>query len=154
MFLRYAGPWEDVAVARHMVSAHRLDSDDLTFANVLDDSRSPALRPGEVEITEQEFTAGLDEIAAYNAALPAPAPPPPLPDPNGFKLAAYAYLTVPVAVTQPLLGYVTIAVDALNSGNWAVARQIIAAAAAAGALTAEQYTVITGLLDEYAIPVA
>ena len=52
MFIRYAGPWVDAATDRHMVSVHRHDTDDLTVAHVLPDSESPAMRPGEVEITE------------------------------------------------------------------------------------------------------
>lgn len=93
MFIRYAGPRDDVIglrndLGRHAISVGRADTDDLTVANVLPDSEDPALRPGEVEITEQEFNTELAAINAYNAALP-PEPPHATPaNPNDELLRA------------------------------------------------------------------
>lgn len=67
-YLRYTGPWIDVADGRTIESAHRRDSDDLTVARIL--SADQSLRAGEVAITEQEFNTDALAIKAYNDALP------------------------------------------------------------------------------------
>jgi len=86
VFIKYAGTWEAVATGRHCILGRRADTDDLTFAHVLADSADLGLRDGEEEITEAEWLAGMEEIRAYNDALPPAPEPEPTPDP--FALIA------------------------------------------------------------------
>lgn len=83
-YIRYEGPWHDVAIDRHnVVSTHRVDTDDLTVAHFQEcgddcwyDARDHSvLRSGEVIITKGEFESERDAINVYNAALPIPPGP-------------------------------------------------------------------------------
>lgn len=76
MFIRYAGPWVDVARGRHIISVHRRDTDDLTVARILPDSAAPGIRTGEVEITEAEFNTERNAINTHNDAVVDREPPP------------------------------------------------------------------------------
>lgn len=108
------------------------------------------VRAGDTEITADAYAVILAANEAHNDALPEPPATTP-PDANAFKLAAYAYLGAE-AFVMPLAGYIAPALDALNARNWALARQIIGYAAAAQALSTEQYTAIVALLAEHGIP--
>jgi len=107
---------------------------------------------GETEIKADEHARIKAAAAEYAASLPPPAVTT-VPAPNEFKLAAYAYLGA-VAFVAPLSGYIAPTLDALNAGNWALARQIIGYAAQAKALTTEQYAHLNSLMAEYGIPEA
>ena len=91
-WIRYSGPWADVAQGRHIVSAHHDDSDDLMVAK-LDDGEP--LRPGEVEIDEAAYESERASITAYNAALPPP-PDPVDPDKQALDAALADPATDPV----------------------------------------------------------
>lgn len=88
-YIRYIGPWEDVAIGRHnLVSSHRIDTDDLTVAYFeqcgegcwYDVPDHDVLRRGEVEITQAEFEAERDAINLQNESFVPAEPPPPAPD--------------------------------------------------------------------------
>ena len=79
-FIQYAGPWADVVTGRHEVrSAHRSDTDDLTYAFIPECDEScwyevpghAALRPGEAEVPETTFTSGIAALATHNASVTA-----------------------------------------------------------------------------------
>jgi hypothetical protein len=90
MYIRYAGTWEHVAAGRHCILGRRADTDDLVYAHVLPDSADLTLRDGEVEITEAEWLAGMEEIRTHNINLPFAPEPEPQPDPQAELLDALA----------------------------------------------------------------
>jgi hypothetical protein len=88
-YIKYEGPWEDVAIDRHnVVSSHRIDTDDLTVAYfnecgddcLYDVADHSVLRKGETVITEAEFEAECDAINRSNSKIAAADPPAPAPD--------------------------------------------------------------------------
>ena len=102
-YIKYTGPWVDVAIDRHIVSTHLFDSDDLTVALILPDSQSPALRAGEVEITQAEYETTSATSNAWNAKIVAKEPPA-KPDPDAELAAAIAAATDIAGLKAALLG--------------------------------------------------
>lgn len=164
MFIRYVGPWEDVAgplsdVGRHIISVHRLDTDDLTVAS---DPTLPCpsplcavglaahlspLRPGEVEITAAEYATESAAIVAYNAALP-PAPLPP--DPDGLRRAVLTAFGL--AAANAIFSRYPTAAIALTERDYPVLRGTVDLMLAEAAITTAQHAAMQDLMTEYRIP--
>ena len=93
-YIRYEGPWNDVAKGRHnLVSSHRLGTDDLTvayFEQCGPDCTYPVknhsgLRPGEEGITKAKYESIAATIKTHNDLVVAREPPAP-PDPRIAKI--------------------------------------------------------------------
>lgn len=145
-YVKFTGGYEAFVAGRDVDSAlHYEDASNAACVGIV-----PAVREGDIEISEAEYTTLATEIDAYNAALPEPEPVP-VPDPNGFLAAGRDEYGAAFWLTIPFPG-VAFILEALNKGDWPSVRLGMDAMLQAEVITSEQHERLHELLDEYHIP--